>query len=311
MFVLVGDPEDLCTVYLRWLAEQRGHETLLLDEQRFGRDWRIVDGDAGPTIEVGGKAIASDWGAVVRFNPDAGLGSLPLDDAERGPYLLERRKAISYWLDTTPNPVVNRPNAGRCNASKALQMTKLANGGLDVPEWVVTNQLADAEDSAASWGGAIVKSVSGVRSQVRMFDRETVGARLSASSPVLIQRYVSGFDVRVHTIDGEGFGSRIDAEGVDYRWEPGEKHYRSIEVPLEVLDRCLRFAHQVGLVLAGFDFRVDDEGRWWCLEANPVPTFLPYEAATGDPIGSAIVRHCVEPPETELGTSPIAAFTGP
>ena len=43
------------------------------------------------------------------------------------------------------------------------------------------------------------------------------------------------------------------------------------------------------LTLAGFDFRVTKDGRWYCLEVNPMPTFLPYETATGQPIGNAVL----------------------
>jgi D-alanine-D-alanine ligase-like ATP-grasp enzyme len=42
--------------------------------------------------------------------------------------------------------------------------------------------------------------------------------------------------------------------------------------------------------VAGFDFRVTPEGSWYCLEVNPMPTFLPYEMATRQPIGAAILN---------------------
>jgi len=41
--------------------------------------------------------------------------------------------------------------------------------------------------------------------------------------------------------------------------------------------------------VAGFDFRVTPDGDWYCLEMNPVPTFLPYEMATSQRIGEAIL----------------------
>ena len=57
---------------------------------------------------------------------------------------------------------------------------------------------------------------------------------------------------------------------------------------------CRIFALADHLTIAGFDFRVDDEGQWYCLEVNPVPTFLPYEMATGQAIGSALLNVFIE-----------------
>ncbi|HSG47001.1 MAG TPA: hypothetical protein VLA43_04200, partial [Longimicrobiales bacterium] len=31
------------------------------------------------------------------------------------------------------------------------------------------------------------------------------------------------------------------------------------------------------------------DGAWWCLESNPVPTFLPYEVQAGLPIADAVL----------------------
>ena len=47
-------------------------------------------------------------------------------------------------------------------------------------------------------------------------------------------------------------------------------------------------------MLAGFDFRCAPDGVWYCLEVNPVPTFLPYEAATGVPIADAVLDELLE-----------------
>jgi D-alanine-D-alanine ligase-like ATP-grasp enzyme len=60
-------------------------------------------------------------------------------------------------------------------------------------------------------------------------------------------------------------------------------------IPDEIAQRCVQVAQDEDLLLAGFDFRVDPSGRWHCLEVNPVPTFLPYEMSTGQPIGAAVV----------------------
>ena len=59
------------------------------------------------------------------------------------------------------------------------------------------------------------------------------------------------------------------------------------------------------LSLSGFDFRRTDDDVWWCLEMNPVPTFLPYEASTGHPIGDAILDFIGEIPGRGHTVSPL------
>jgi D-alanine-D-alanine ligase-like ATP-grasp enzyme len=61
-------------------------------------------------------------------------------------------------------------------------------------------------------------------------------------------------------------------------------------LPEQLAQRCVESAAAQELMLAGFDVRKTPGGVWWCLEVNPVPIFIPYEAATGVPIGAAILK---------------------
>ena len=71
---------------------------------------------------------------------------------------------------------------------------------------------------------------------------------------------------------------------------------------------CISFAAREGLLLAGFDFRVDETtGTWSCLEMNPVPTFLPYEASTGQRIGDAVIDLLAPDSEAPDAVSPLGA----
>ena len=118
---------------------------------------------------------------------------------------------------------------------------------------------------------------------------ERLADRLDAGgTPTVIQEYVAGVDVRVHTVGARAFACRIAGTSVDYRFEHEGAKYDRSEIPDELASRCCRFAEADGLVLAGFDFRLTEDGRWRCLEMNPVPSFLPYEFSSGLPIGAAI-----------------------
>jgi hypothetical protein len=292
--LLVGDPDDLCLAYVGWRAERRGIATTVLAEDELGVGWRLGPRDSPGGVEVGGEAVpASDIaGAVVRLNPGpelpAELGTLP--EADRAFLVIERRNAISAHLDAAPFPVVNRPLAGRENGSKPLQMLSLAAHGLTVPAWIVTNELPVAREFlTACPDGAVYKAASGLRSRVRRVDDDLLGRLGRGTSPVVIQRYVRGNDVRVHLIGRNAFGARVLSDTVDYRWDERDTRYRREGVPDAVVRRCRSAARAAGLTLSGIDFRVDADGTWHCLEMNPVPTFLPYEVGAGLPIADAVL----------------------
>ncbi len=313
MLLMVGDPDDLTLAYISWLAEGRGLACRTLDEREYGVSWwGRHDEAAGPPAlrdEDGGIPCA---GAFVRLNPDPGIPrGWELGDRAAELLVSERRATLSHLLDRLPARVVNRPGAGRSNGTKPLHMAELSAAGFDVPEWIAGN---DAGAAAGFLGahpeGAVVKSVSGLRSHVRLAGGDLIERLRAGTSPVVVQRRIQGFEVRVHVVGDRVFGSRVDAEAVDYRFDERDVAYAPWDVPAPVAALCRAHAWSSGLALAGLDFRIDPDGRWWCLEMNPVPTFLPYEAATGHPIGDAVIDHLVGDARATARRSPLHALPG-
>ena len=307
MLWLVGDPNDLSGAYLGWLAEQRGARVARLAEDDFGLGWQV---EAAPDGEVAvrrdGDLLQAPTGVAVRLNPEPAVTEeLELTETERSVYISARRAALTWLLESLPVPVVNRPTCGRSNGAKPLQMAWLQRLGFEVPSWVVTNDPAAAEEFAAAYDRVIVKAVSGLRSHARLLDEEHVSRLRAGTAPVLLQAYIPGHEVRVHVVATQIFGTRIDSVEVDYRFDTDHADSSAIDVPEPIAALCRRAAEDEGLLLAGLDFRVDPNGRWWCLEMNPVPTFLPYEAMSGHAIGDAVVDLLV-PERATHHSSPLA-----
>jgi hypothetical protein len=297
MIALCGDPEDLTTAYVGWQARNRGLDVAMLPEEALGESWALRFDDDRPDrswLELDGRGVPveSVTGVFVRFNPSPGLppvlAGIPL---ETGDLLREERRiGLEYCLDRLPCAVVNRPSAGRSNGSKPYQMRLLETAGFDVPAWLVTVDAEIARAFAAeSLDGAIYKSCSGLRSRVRRADDDLYQRLAVQPAPVLLQEYVPGDDVRVHVVGERAFATRIHGAGLDYRYETDGAVYAAIDAPEEIELVCIAAARDEGLALAGFDFRVEPTGRWRCLESNPVPTFLPYEMSTGQPIAGAVI----------------------
>jgi hypothetical protein len=296
--LIVGDAEDLTSAYVHFRAQQRGLPVRVLDESRFGLQWRF---DFGEDDEDGGRIELPDEsplplravaGAFVRFTPTPEVPDAVRDEpAVTETYARERRAAVQALLSHLPAPVANPPGRGQANGSKPLQMAQLTGAGFDVPRWIASNDMDAIRAFVATLpDGAIVKSCSGTRSEVRRVTEEFLERLARGSSPVIVQEWIGGFDVRLHTVGGLGFATAIEAgPGIDYRFDDTRRQYRAIEAPPQLVAQCARFASAQGLLIAGFDFRVTTDGRWTCLECNPAPTFLPYEMETGQPIADALL----------------------
>jgi len=231
-------------------------------------------------------------GIFVRFDPHISASEVFEQSSPEELFVLsERRTGLQHWLSLVRQPVINRPWAGRENAAKPFQMQQLADAGMEVPRWVVTNESTRAQSFLSSCtNGAVVKSCSGLRPKVKMAGEWIIERLQSGSSPVILQEYVSGREVRVHVVGERSFPAEVNSRDVDYRFSEEPTGYALTSLPSQIGHACVRDAQRAGLTLAGFDFRVSNEDKWFCLEMNPVPSFLPYELATGLPIAKAVLR---------------------
>jgi glutathione synthase/RimK-type ligase-like ATP-grasp enzyme len=292
---VVGDTDDLSSVYFGWAARRAGHRVLALDEEQLGVSWSFGFEDpprANGRIDSDGDRVAFEelLGVFARFNPEPRLPPGVELDANTGQQLrAERRAGLHRLLDGLACPVANRPSAGRSNGSKPLQMAMLEAAGFRVPRWLVSNDVERVREFADGLAAPpIYKAVSGLRSRVRRLGAEALRRLSDGTSPVLVQAYVAGADVRVHVVDAVCHATEVGGLGVDYRFD-GSHSYRQCDVPDAIARRCVEVARQEELLLAGFDFRVDGRGRWWCLEVNPMPSFIPYQWATGQPIAESVL----------------------
>jgi glutathione synthase/RimK-type ligase-like ATP-grasp enzyme len=290
---VVGDTADLSAVYLTWAGGRAGRRMTLLDERDLGPGWSFdLDGGGGTLRAADGQiAFEEITGVFARFDPEPDPPpGVQLDGPDLHQFRAERRFAIYQFLERLPCPVANRPRAGRANGSKPLQMNQLEAAGFLVPRWLVSSSPRDVAEFVADLGGrAIYKAVSGLRSRVREVDRQLTERLEAGTTPVVVQEYIGGVDVRVHVVAGECIATEVDGTGIDYRFD-GSKSYRPADVPDDIACRCARMADEEGLLLAGYDFRVTPGGEWFCLESNPMPSFIPYQWAAGQPIGEALIE---------------------
>lgn len=293
---ILSEPTDLSSIYIRQLAKNRGIEVVELRENLLGTGWtfKFDDQNIGEgLIELENKSLKfSDInGVFVRFDSEPVLPKgldLALKDKEF--FLAERRAALEYLLNILPIEVANRPCSGWSNGSKPFQMRLLEKVGFNVPNWIATNQEKVAKEFALNCAdGAVYKSCSGLRSRVRRLNVNVLRRLRVGTTPFIVQEYIKGRDVRVHVVKSKVFATEVISKNVDYRFDTNDVELRATSLPIRISDLCCKVVGEEGFVVGGFDFRVSENEKWFCLELNPVPTFIYYEMITGQPIGKTLL----------------------
>jgi glutathione synthase/RimK-type ligase-like ATP-grasp enzyme len=214
-------------------------------------------------------------------------------DLEAAQHAARFDDTMLLWLELTPSLVVNLPSAMTSNGSKPLQSAIIASAGFDVPDTLLTTAAEAAVEFRERHGRVIYKSIGGVRSRVSLLKDEALGRIANGASPIQLQEYIPGTDLRVHVVGNEVFACTIESDAVDYRYpstEPEQPRIEACSLPAEISDRCVALTRLLGLSLAGIDLRRASDGRWVCFEANPSPGYTFYEQATGAEITAALAR---------------------
>jgi glutathione synthase/RimK-type ligase-like ATP-grasp enzyme len=268
-----------------------------------------------PFVEAGsfaaGYVDADDWAldldelsaVYVRYLGAEGRTQPPDVEPSWTPALsFEHETGLMALLEDLQCAVVNRLAGGMSNSSKVYQAHLVRVSGLRTPPTLVTNDpeaiLRFYDDCR---GEVVFKSLSGIRSIVRRLEsRHLERLPLLRHGPAQFQAFIPGVNVRVHTVGGEVFASRIHSEAVDYRYGAREGHPVAMEpttLPDAVAGACLDLAGGLDLLLAGIDLKETPEGDYYCFEVNPSPGFLYYEREARQPISAALaelLQHGVE-----------------
>ena len=246
----------------------------------------IVFGSSSPSgwIESGGRRITVDDFRGIYLRPGEPAAGVARSAA----------MVLIALASSLPSVVVNRPAAGRSNASKPYQLGLIAQAGFAVPATLVTTDPVAARAFLREHGRLVYKSLSGIRSIVATLDASDE-ARLDnvRTGPVQLQEYVSGLDVRVHIVGEHWFACSVESAAADYRYAGvagTTAELSAFELPEHVGRQIVALVHGMNLLVAGVDLRRTPDGSWVCFEVNPSPGFPWYEEATGHQIAEAIAN---------------------
>jgi hypothetical protein len=197
-------------------------------------------------------------------------------------------RAFDLWLSAVPGVVANRPSAGHDNSSKPLHGAALAAFDFRVPD-TITSSSPERLLAFAADGPTISKAVCGVRADSALVSEEQLRGFQPEQGPILLQRYVAGADARIHVVGDSLVAQRIVSGGVDYRRDADFDDLERFDPPDELAQQLIRTTKALDLEFAGWDFKIDAAGDYWCLEVNPMPGYNPYDHRCDGAISSLLL----------------------
>ena len=210
---------------------------------------------------------------------------------------------LMRWYELMPGLVLSRNKEVGVNYSKPYESQLIRQQGFSIPETLVTNDPELACSFRRRYGRVIYKSMSHIRSVVKVLDDMDVGRlRAIRSCPTQFQRYIEGTNVRVHTIGTKCFATAITANTTDYRYaylEGEEERLEPVEISEGLASRCVNLANGLGLKFAGIDLKITPQDEVYCLEVNPCPAFSYYQQHTGQAIAEAVAEYLAKSQSTQ------------
>ncbi|MGB8842346.1 MAG: hypothetical protein WCC64_14900 [Aliidongia sp.] len=256
----------------------------------------FVDGDWCFEVPAREPAQLHNGNQLIELSPDDAFYCRMIDlsshepDAARAKRWRALLSGLRAWLETIPGRVVNPARGGEHNSSKPLHEAVLQGMGFAIPDSITTCDV-EAVRRFIDDGPTISKTVCGVRADaISVTEADFVGFE-PASGPVHLQRQVSGADARIHVIGSHVIAQRVDADTADYRREGRFDDLKVFEPPSALCSLLVRATRELGLEFAGWDFKIDANEVYWCLEANPMPGYSPYDSRCDGAITTHLLRH--------------------
>jgi RimK-like ATP-grasp domain len=197
-------------------------------------------------------------------------------------------EGLGAWMDEAGLTVVNRLGSHQLNGYKPAHYAWLSAHGLLVPPSLLSADPQRVRTFIAG-GRAVVKPVCGTRATTREIRPDDVGRLAGCEGPVLVQRMIEGDDVRVHVVGDAVIACRFSSTMIDYRSDR-EAAREVLDLPADLASLLVARTAEQGLVFAGWDFKLDRDGTYWCLECNPMPGYSFYDRVCDGAVSDALIK---------------------
>ncbi|HEY9766888.1 MAG TPA: hypothetical protein V6C71_00070 [Coleofasciculaceae cyanobacterium] len=200
--------------------------------------------------------------------------------------------ALRSLMQACPARWINSWQAYQFHKEKPLQLCKVKQIGVEIPATLIGNSPERITEFAKIYDRVIFKPVYG-GAHTQFLTKELLEpqrlSRVLSISPVTIQEYIPGTNIRSYVIDGSVYTAEIRSPALDFR-EDREAELLPVKLPPLVQQQCLTIAKALMLEWTAIDWRRKPTGEYIFLEANPSPMFIHFERQTGFAITERLVN---------------------
>lgn len=290
MILLMGAKDDaqICSVATKLDAMQQAY--CVFDSSAFPqRDtigYQPLSGEM--LLNIAGKPLAlADIKAMYWRNymrPDSGVDNAIAHK--------DCTSLLMSMLNALGDKAKNSVAAVQFHQEKPRQLAVVAKLGVQIPDTYVGNDADAVLAFCQQHAEVIFKPVSG-GDYARLITAEHLSvehlSRSLQQAPVTLQRYIKGTNIRSYVVGEQVFSAEIRSEQTDFRTD-GDIALEVLELPETIRQQALAIKAALGLAWTGIDWRRDEAGQYFFLEANPSPMFANFETYTGLPVAQSLAQ---------------------
>ena len=294
--LVLGNSSDAHAAHIREALTQAGATVDYLDTSLFPTQLQI---SWEPNTQVGYLNLSSERQLEFReiesvfWRSLASVGIPSLKDSYQQKIAFQdSMSALRTFIKACPARWINSWQAYEFHKEKPLQLRTVGLLDIKIPQTLITNDPTQAIDFGKSHQQVIFKPVYGGSHAQVLTNSHLESERLSLAlklSPVTIQEYIPGTNIRTYVIAGQVYSAEIRTNSIDFR-EDLEAQLIPVELPEQFQQQCLAITKALYLDWTAIDWRVSPKGEYVFLEANPSPMFLHFEKQTGFPITEKLVE---------------------
>lgn len=192
----------------------------------------------------------------------------------------EVRSALSPFLHCNTIRWVNGLNAIQYHANKPRQLSHAVRLGAHIPPTYIGNNSAAAASFLETYAECIYKPVQGSSITKRVLPQQRSEQHLSRTlktAPITLQAMVGCTNVRTYVIGNNLYSAELAPHASDLA-------AKIISLPPHVAALAHRICRGFQMLWCAIEWRRDDKGNYYFLEANPCPHFTHFENQTALPI---------------------------
>ena len=299
MLIIIGSAEEFHSKYVFNVLKERNIDVEYFDSRLYPSKIELsYTPDMEGYIKIDSRKIFLNDIQGVYWRWFYGVNYERIeDDFVSNMIFRERTSALHSLFCSLKCNWVNSYEAVELHKVKAYELNIMKENGIRIPKTLITND-KDAliefyEDNDKN---VIYKPVLGGAMTQKLTDDDLTNERLDElkSSPVQLQEFIDGTDIRIMVMGDEVFPAQIKASTIDFRADDNSE-ISAVEIPKEVEEDSVKVKNLLKLNYSGIDVRKSKNGEYVFIEANPAPMFYHFEKMTKYPITDKLIELLQKP----------------